>query len=76
MGHACGRGLVRGRRPRVVVVVGGYASFPAGCAAVMTRVPLVLVNTDAVPGAVNGLLGRFAAASAVAFAGTDLPRAR
>ena len=33
------------------------------------------VNTDAVPGAVNGLLGRFAAANAVAFDGTDLPRA-
>ncbi len=62
------------RRPRVVVIVGGYASFPAGLAAVVTRVPLVSVNTDAVPGAVNGLLGRFAAANAVAFAGTDLPR--
>jgi UDP-N-acetylglucosamine--N-acetylmuramyl-(pentapeptide) pyrophosphoryl-undecaprenol N-acetylglucosamine transferase len=63
------------RRPRVVVVVGGYASFPAGFAAVVTRVPLVLMNTDAVPGAVNALLGRFAAANAVAFPGTDLPRA-
>lgn len=63
------------RRPRVVVIVGGYASFPAGLAAVLTRVPLVSVNTDAVPGAVNALLGRFAAANAVAFAGTGLPRA-
>ena len=27
------------RRPRVVVVVGGYASFPAGLAAVLARVP-------------------------------------
>jgi UDP-N-acetylglucosamine--N-acetylmuramyl-(pentapeptide) pyrophosphoryl-undecaprenol N-acetylglucosamine transferase len=63
------------RRPRVVVVVGGYASFPAGLAALVLRVPTVLVNTDAVPGAVNALLGRFAAASAVAFPGTDLPRA-
>ncbi|HWE65886.1 MAG TPA: glycosyltransferase [Acidimicrobiales bacterium] len=63
------------RRPRVVVVVGGYAGFAAGLAAVLTRVPLVLVTTDAVPGAVNGLLGRFAAANAVAFAGTGLPRA-
>ena len=63
------------RRPRVVVIVGGYASFPAGVAAVLTRVPLVCMTTDAVPGAVNGLLGRFAAANAVAFAGTDLPRA-
>ncbi len=62
------------RRPRVVVIVGGYASFPAGLAAVLTRVPLVSMNTDAVPGAVNGLLGRFAAANAVAFPGTDLPR--
>jgi UDP-N-acetylglucosamine--N-acetylmuramyl-(pentapeptide) pyrophosphoryl-undecaprenol N-acetylglucosamine transferase len=62
------------RRPRVVVIVGGYASFPAGVAAVLTRVPLVSVTTDAVPGAVNGLLGRFAAANAVAFEGTDLPR--
>jgi UDP-N-acetylglucosamine--N-acetylmuramyl-(pentapeptide) pyrophosphoryl-undecaprenol N-acetylglucosamine transferase len=62
------------RRPGAVVVVGGYASFPAGVAAVLTRVPMVLVNTDAVPGAVNGLLGRFAVVNAVAFAGTDLPR--
>lgn len=64
------------RRPRVVVVVGGYASFPAGIAAVLTRVPLVSVNTDAVPGAVNGLLARFAAANAVAFEGTEMPRAQ
>jgi UDP-N-acetylglucosamine--N-acetylmuramyl-(pentapeptide) pyrophosphoryl-undecaprenol N-acetylglucosamine transferase len=63
------------RRPRVVVVVGGYAGFPAGLAALVLRVPTVLVNTDAVPGAVNALLGRFAAASAVAFPGTDLRRA-
>jgi undecaprenyldiphospho-muramoylpentapeptide beta-N-acetylglucosaminyltransferase len=63
------------RRPRVVVVVGGYASFPAGLAAVMLRVPLVLVNTDAVPGAVNALLGRFAVVNAVSFPNTHLPRA-
>ena len=74
---ACARALgsFLRRRPRVVVIVGGYASFPAGLAAVVTRVPLVSVNTDAVPGAVNGLLGRFAAANAVAFEGTELPRA-
>ncbi len=74
---ACARafGSFLAHRPRVVVIVGGYASFPAGIAAVLTRVPLVSMNTDAVPGAVNGLLGRFAAANAVAFPGTDLPRA-
>jgi UDP-N-acetylglucosamine:LPS N-acetylglucosamine transferase len=64
------------RRPRVVVIVGGYASFPAGVAALCTRVPLVCMTTDSVPGAVNALLGRFAAANAVAFAGTSLPRAQ
>jgi UDP-N-acetylglucosamine:LPS N-acetylglucosamine transferase len=74
---ACVRALASffRRRPRVVVIVGGYASFPAGVAALVRRVPLVSVNTDAVPGAVNGLLGRFAAANAVAFEGTELPRA-
>jgi UDP-N-acetylglucosamine--N-acetylmuramyl-(pentapeptide) pyrophosphoryl-undecaprenol N-acetylglucosamine transferase len=73
---ACLRALgsFAARRPRVVVMVGGYASLPAGVAAVLTRVPLVSVNTDAVPGAVNRLLGRFAAANAVAFEGTGLPR--
>ena len=63
-------------RPRVVVRVGGYARFPAALAAVLTRTPLGGVTTDAVPGAVNATLGRFAAANAVAFEGTDLPRAR
>jgi undecaprenyldiphospho-muramoylpentapeptide beta-N-acetylglucosaminyltransferase len=62
------------RRPRVVVIVGGYASFPAGLAALLTRVPLVSMTTDAVPGAVNGFLGRFAVANAVAFPETALPR--
>jgi undecaprenyldiphospho-muramoylpentapeptide beta-N-acetylglucosaminyltransferase len=73
---ACARALgsFARHRPRVVVIVGGYASFPAGLAAVLTRVPLVALSTDAVPGAVNRLLGRFAAANAVAFAGTGLPR--
>ena len=71
-GRAVGSFLVR--RPRVVVIVGGYASFPAGVAAVLTRVPLVSMTTDSVPGAVNRLLGRFAAANAVAFENAELPR--
>jgi undecaprenyldiphospho-muramoylpentapeptide beta-N-acetylglucosaminyltransferase len=74
---ACARALgsFARRRPRVVVIVGGYASFAAGLAALLTRVPLVALSTDAVPGAVNRTLGRFAAANAVAFADTGLPRA-
>ncbi len=70
-----GFGVVARARPRVVVSVGGYASLAASVAAVVTRVPLVLVNVDAVPGAANRLLGRFARASAVGWEGSSLPRA-
>ncbi len=67
-------GLVSRARPAVVVSVGGYASLPASLSAVILGVPLVLVNVDAVPGAANRLLGRFARASAVGWEGTPLPR--
>lgn len=62
-------------RPSVVVSVGGYAAAPAAIAAVVLRIPLVLAESNAVPGAVNRLVARFARASAVSLPGTDLPRA-
>lgn len=67
--------LVRRSRPAVVVVVGGYASAPAAFAAALWRVPLVVAEQNAVPGLANRIAGRFAAASAVSFEGTPLPRA-
>lgn len=67
--------LVVRRRPAVVLAMGGYACVPVALAAALTGVPVVLVNLDAVPGAAGRLVGRFARASAVAFAGTPLPRA-
>lgn len=70
-----GVGIVRRRRPAVVVVLGGYASFACGVGAVVTRTPLVLLEQNKRAGAVNRVLRRFAAASAVSFEGTDLPRA-
>ncbi len=63
------------RRPKVVVTVGGYAGFPYAAAALVLRIPLVVVTHDSIPGAVNRLVGRFAAANAVAYPGTALPRA-
>ena len=72
---ARGVGIVGRSRPRVVVAVGGYASLAGAVGALLHRVPLVLVNVDAVPGAANRLLGRFATASAVGWAGNPLPRA-
>jgi UDP-N-acetylglucosamine--N-acetylmuramyl-(pentapeptide) pyrophosphoryl-undecaprenol N-acetylglucosamine transferase len=67
--------MVRKWKPRVVVSVGGYAAAPFVFAAIVFRVPLVLAESNAVPGAVHRLAGRFAKASAVAFPNTPLPRA-
>jgi undecaprenyldiphospho-muramoylpentapeptide beta-N-acetylglucosaminyltransferase len=70
-----GIGLVRRRRPAVVVVLGGYASAACGIGAVLARVPIVLLEQNRRAGAVNRLLRGVARASAVSFEGTDLPRA-
>ena len=67
--------LVRARRPAVVVAMGGYASVTCAMAAAALRVPLVVAEQNAVPGASNRLVGRFAKACAVPFPGTPLPRA-
>ena len=67
--------LVRARRPSVVLAMGGYASVTCALAAAALRVPLVVAEQNAVPGASNRLVGRFAKASAVPFPGTPLPRA-
>lgn len=68
-------GLVRRHRPTAVVAVGGYASAACGLAAVLWRVPLIVHEQNAAPGAANRLLSRFAAASAVSFPDTALPGA-
>lgn len=67
--------LVRRVRPAVVIAVGGYASVAVGLAAVLWRVPLVVAEQNQAPGAANRLLARFAAAAAVSFPDTPLPRA-
>jgi UDP-N-acetylglucosamine--N-acetylmuramyl-(pentapeptide) pyrophosphoryl-undecaprenol N-acetylglucosamine transferase len=64
--------LVRVWRPRVVVSVGGYGALGCALAALLWRVPVVVLNVDAVPGAANRLIARFAKASATAVAGSGL----
>ena len=54
---------------------GGYASLPAVLAARRLRIPIVAVSFDRVPGRATALTARFAAATAVAFEGSSLPRA-
>ncbi|MCP5042405.1 MAG: undecaprenyldiphospho-muramoylpentapeptide beta-N-acetylglucosaminyltransferase [bacterium] len=44
----------------IVISVGGYAAMPATIAAVAMRIPLVLVEPNAIPGRVNRLTARFA----------------
>jgi UDP-N-acetylglucosamine--N-acetylmuramyl-(pentapeptide) pyrophosphoryl-undecaprenol N-acetylglucosamine transferase len=61
--------------PRVVISVGGYASLPAVFAARRRRIPVVVVSYDRTPGLASRVTARFAAASAVAFADSPLPRA-
>ncbi len=67
-------GMALRQRPHVVVTVGGYAGFAYALAAVVLRIPLVVVTIDAAPGAVNRLVGRFASVNAVAYPGVLLPR--
>lgn len=66
--------LLRRLRPRVVIVLGGYASVPCTVAAVLGRVPIVVAEQNAKAGAANRLAGRFAKACAVPVGGADLPR--
>jgi UDP-N-acetylglucosamine--N-acetylmuramyl-(pentapeptide) pyrophosphoryl-undecaprenol N-acetylglucosamine transferase len=68
-------GLLREWRPRVVVSVGGYASMPAVFAARRLGIPVVVVSYDRTPGRASRLSARSAAACAVAFENSPLPRA-
>jgi UDP-N-acetylglucosamine--N-acetylmuramyl-(pentapeptide) pyrophosphoryl-undecaprenol N-acetylglucosamine transferase len=67
--------LLRAWSPRVVVSVGGYASMPAVFAANRLGIPVVVVSFDRTPGRASRLAARRAAACAVAFERSPLPRA-
>lgn len=67
--------LLRRLHPDVVVSVGGYASMPAVFAARKLGIPVVVVSFDLLPGRASRLAARRAAACAVAFPNSPLPRA-
>lgn len=67
--------LLTSWRPRVVVSVGGYASMPAVFAARRLGIPVVVVSYDRTPGRASRMAARRAAACAVAFDASPLPRA-
>ena len=53
--------------PDVVFGKGGYASFPALFAARLLRIPVVIHESDTVPGKVNAWAGKFAQKIAVSY---------
>lgn len=57
--------------PDVVFVKGGYGSLPAVVAAVLFRIPFIIHESDAVPGAVNRFAARWAKRIAISFAGAE-----
>jgi UDP-N-acetylglucosamine--N-acetylmuramyl-(pentapeptide) pyrophosphoryl-undecaprenol N-acetylglucosamine transferase len=72
------RRLLRKMRPDVVVGAGGYVSVPVVAAALAQRIPVVLLEQNAVPGRATRLLARRARVVAASFAETAryLPNAR
>jgi UDP-N-acetylglucosamine--N-acetylmuramyl-(pentapeptide) pyrophosphoryl-undecaprenol N-acetylglucosamine transferase len=61
--------LVHRLAPRVVVSVGGYAAGPIALAAFILRVPVAIVEPNAVVGLANRILAPFASRAYVAFDG-------
>lgn len=55
--------------PDVIFSKGGYGALPAIIAAWALRIPLIIHESDAVPGRVNRFSGRFAERIAIAFPG-------
>ena len=53
--------------PDVVFSKGGYASFPTVLAARLFKIPLVIHESDALPGKVNRFAGKFANRIAIAY---------
>ncbi len=72
------RRLIRRERIQVVFTSGGYIAAPAILAARWCRVPVVLHESNAVPGKVTRLLGRLCSQVAVGLpkASSRLPRCR
>jgi UDP-N-acetylglucosamine--N-acetylmuramyl-(pentapeptide) pyrophosphoryl-undecaprenol N-acetylglucosamine transferase len=67
MGVADAWRILSQRRPDVVIGVGGYSSGPVVLAAVLRRIPTLLLEQNAVPGLTNRSLARFVHAAAVTF---------
>lgn len=70
MGIGCGIALVKMfiLFPDVIFAKGGYASYPTLLAAKILGIPVIIHESDSVPGRVNAWAGKFAKKIAVSFA--------
>ena len=77
-GTAQANGILRSFKPDVVVGAAGYVSVPVVAAALLRRIPVVLMEQNAHPGRTTRLFARRARAVAASFAQTAalLPGAR
>lgn len=62
-----GLSIIMKERPNLFISIGGYAAGPLAISAWILRVPLVLVEPNAIAGLTNRILGRFAKKAFVAF---------
>jgi len=59
--------LIRARRPAAVFSMGGYAAGPAVLAAWLRRLPVVVMEPNAMPGITNRRMGRFVTRALLSF---------
>lgn len=66
VGLAEARRLLKKLKPDVIFIKGGFVGVPVGLAAAQLGIPYVTHDSDAIPGLANRIIGRWAAAHAVA----------
>lgn len=59
--------LMRARRPAAVFSMGGYAAGPVVLAAWLRRLPVIVMEPNAMPGLTNRKMGRFVARALISF---------
>ncbi|MBG02331.1 MAG: undecaprenyldiphospho-muramoylpentapeptide beta-N-acetylglucosaminyltransferase [Acidimicrobiaceae bacterium] len=64
--------LLRIRKPRVVLALGGFACFPIAISAAILRIPVVVHEQNAVAGLANRIVSRWARHSAISYEETLL----
>ncbi len=52
--------ILKTKKPRAVFSTGGYVTVPVGLAAVLLKIPLILLEENSIPGKTNLFLAKFA----------------